>query len=190
MCRWSPEYHWAPPEHPRDASHALSATCLRLPIRPVYALGCMAHKRPCLHAHICPPLPVFLSTSLPHTSSRIRLRNRVQTRTRISSPYLPSCSPSHTHTGTHKHTKYAPIRCRRSRRRRRRSRSRVCTDKAHPNPKTQNSRCSYQLAGQEHVEDAADAPYVRLGVVLPCLPGGGSENFGSLLVRARVRLKP
>ena len=36
ICRWSPQYHWGPPEHPRDTSHTFSASCLRLPIRPVY----------------------------------------------------------------------------------------------------------------------------------------------------------
>ena len=25
MCRWSPEYHWGPPEHPGDTSNAFSA---------------------------------------------------------------------------------------------------------------------------------------------------------------------
>ena len=34
-CRWSPQYRWAPPEHPRDTSHTFSASCCRLPIRPV-----------------------------------------------------------------------------------------------------------------------------------------------------------
>ena len=33
MCRWSPQYRWAPPEHPRDTGHTFSASCLRLPIR-------------------------------------------------------------------------------------------------------------------------------------------------------------
>ena len=58
MCRWSPQYRWAPPEHPRDSSHAFSAWCLRLPIRPVCASNlwhahskyeCI-HKRACMHA--------------------------------------------------------------------------------------------------------------------------------------------
>ena len=35
MCRWTLQDRWAPPEHPRDTSHAFSARCLRLPIRPV-----------------------------------------------------------------------------------------------------------------------------------------------------------
>ena len=35
MCRWTLQGRWAPPEHPRDTSHAFSARCLRLPIRPV-----------------------------------------------------------------------------------------------------------------------------------------------------------
>ena len=37
MCRWTLRGRWAPPEHPRDTSHAFSARCLRLPIRPVPA---------------------------------------------------------------------------------------------------------------------------------------------------------
>ena len=41
MCRWCPEYHWGPPEHPRDTSHAFSASCLRLPIRPVHSQGAL-----------------------------------------------------------------------------------------------------------------------------------------------------
>ena len=36
MCRWTLRGRWAPPEHPRDTSHAFSARCLRLPIRPVW----------------------------------------------------------------------------------------------------------------------------------------------------------
>ena len=35
MCRWTLQDRWAPPEHPRDTSHAFSASCCRLPIRPV-----------------------------------------------------------------------------------------------------------------------------------------------------------
>ena len=35
MCRGTLQGRWAPPEHPRDTSHAFSASCCRLPIRPV-----------------------------------------------------------------------------------------------------------------------------------------------------------
>ena len=35
MCSWTPQDRWGPPEHPRDTSHAFSASCCRLPIRPV-----------------------------------------------------------------------------------------------------------------------------------------------------------
>ena len=34
-CRWSPQARWAPPEHPSDTSHAISASCCRVPFRPV-----------------------------------------------------------------------------------------------------------------------------------------------------------
>ena len=43
MCRWSLQYHWGPPEHPRDTSHTFSASCCRLPIRPV--CGILAQPR-------------------------------------------------------------------------------------------------------------------------------------------------
>ena len=35
MSRWTLQGHWVPQEHPRDTSHAFSASCCRLPIRPV-----------------------------------------------------------------------------------------------------------------------------------------------------------
>ena len=35
MCRWTLQDHWAPLEHSRDTGHAFSASCCRLPIRPV-----------------------------------------------------------------------------------------------------------------------------------------------------------
>ena len=35
MCSWTPQDRWGPPEHPRDTSHAFSASCCRPPIRPV-----------------------------------------------------------------------------------------------------------------------------------------------------------
>ena len=35
MCRWTLQDCWAPREQPRDTSHTFSASCLRLPIRPV-----------------------------------------------------------------------------------------------------------------------------------------------------------
>ena len=35
MCSWTPQDRWGPPEHPSDTSHAFSASCCRLPIRPV-----------------------------------------------------------------------------------------------------------------------------------------------------------
>ena len=43
MCRWTLQGRWAPPEHPRDTSHAFSARYLRLPVRPV-SLEQLLHK--------------------------------------------------------------------------------------------------------------------------------------------------
>ena len=49
MCKWFPQYRWRPPEHPRNTSHALSASCCRLPIRPVD----VCRHVPLLRWHVC-----------------------------------------------------------------------------------------------------------------------------------------
>ena len=57
MCRWTLQDRWAPPEHPRDTSHAFSASCCRLPIRPVghqTLWGAHAHTSHPLHT-LCTP---------------------------------------------------------------------------------------------------------------------------------------
>ena len=49
MCGRTLQDRWAPPEHPRDTSHGFSASCCRLPIRPVQT-GRRACKQVSRHA--------------------------------------------------------------------------------------------------------------------------------------------
>ena len=65
MCIWSLQYHWGPPEHPRDTSHTFSASCCRLPIRPVSVSMGMLSKTGRTHSGGGGGWAVFCTTLAP-----------------------------------------------------------------------------------------------------------------------------